>query len=164
MHRIHYDFCAEPIDPNKGANRPGHLPHIVARNKAQTAHSSHRRNARGRQPGGLLGAALVDIVPGDVKVARLPDVPHGIEIEDIATEQLVLVVDIAVDASVPGKLCLQEFRSAELRSAPRTHGGIGFRGRHTSMIVAEIVMHLAGHSIEPGQLFDQGGDVALPPP
>ena len=164
MHRIHYDFCAEPIDPNKGANRPGHLPHIVARNKAQTAHSSHRRNARGRQPGGLLGAALVDIVPGDVKVARLPDVPHGIEIEDIGPEELVLVVDIAVDASEPGNLYLQEFRSAEPRSAPRTHGGIGFRGRHTSTVVAEIVMHLARHVIEAGQLFDQGGDVALPPP
>ena len=164
MHRIHYDFCAEPIDPNKGANRPGHLPHIVARNKAQTAHSSHRRNARGRQPGGLLGPAPVDIVPCDVEVARLPDVPHGIEIEDIGPEELVLVVDIAVDASVPGNLYLQEFRSAELRSAPRTHGGIGFRGRHTSMIVAEIVMHLARHVIEAGQLFDQGGDVALPPP
>ena len=85
-------------------------------------------------------------------------------VEDIAPGELVLVVDIAVDASEPGNLYLQEFRSAELRSAPHTHGGIGFQGRHTSLIVAEIIMHLAGHSIEPGQLFDQGGDVALPPP
>ena len=85
-------------------------------------------------------------------------------VEDIAPGELVLVVDIAVDACEPENLYLQVLRRAELRSAPRTHGGIGFRGRHTSIIVAEIVMHLARHVIEPGQLFDQGGGVALPPP
>ena len=115
------------------------------------------------QPRRLLDPAPVDIVPREVEIGGLPNVPHRIVIVAVPVEELVLVLDIAVHPSRPGNLYIQVFRRAELGSAPRTHGDIGFRGR-TSMIVEEVVVDLEGHAIEPGQLFGQDGHVALRPP
>ena len=100
----------------------------------------------------VLDLALEVIAARDVEIGGLPNVGDRIVQVLNAAEEIMAVLDIAIHTSEPGNLYLQVFRSAELRSAPRTHRDIGFRGRHTSVIVAEVVVNLARHAIEPGEL------------
>ena len=106
----------------------------------------------GTHPLLVLDLALEVIAARDVEIGGLPNVGDRIVQVLIAAEDLVAVLDIAIHPSEPGNLYLQVFRSAELRSAPRTHRDIGFRGRRTSVPAAEVIVGLAGDAIEAGEL------------